>query len=196
MPRWIPKLSLENWYEFCALTPSDYHHFIAWGQANVQAWGGGGVSALCCQQFWGVERKKIIGKKKRTKEKNDDEKLISSVCFIKLQVLWRLFYTQLFQPCAIIAICTCPPSKVCVPFSPSPQRNYFPMVFLTSLGKSLRSISCFDNILIIISFVRTNLSRAPDKASHIHMRERKEKVLARLRDKMSWEFPWANCNEV
>ena len=66
-----------------------------------------------------------------------------------------------------VAICTCPPSKVCVPFSPSPQRNYFPMVFLTSLGKSIRSISCFDNILIIISFVRTNLSRAPDKASHI-----------------------------
>jgi len=95
-----------------------------------------------------------------------------------------------------VAICTCPPSKVCVPFSPSPQRNYFPMVFLTSLGKSIRSISCFDNILIIISFVRTNLSRAPDKASHIHMRERKERVLARLRDKMSWEFPWANCNEV
>ena len=84
-----------------------------------------------------------------------------------------------------VAICTCPPSKVCVPFSPSPQRNYFPMVFLTSLGKSIRSISCFDNILIIISFVRTNLSRAPDKASHIHMRERKEKVLASLRDKMS-----------
>jgi hypothetical protein len=50
--------------------------------------------------------------------------------------------------------------------------------------------------LIIISFVRTNLSRAPDKASHIHMRERKERVLASLRDKMSWEFPWANCNEV
>ena len=84
-----------------------------------------------------------------------------------------------------VAICTCPPSKVCVPFSPSPQRNYFPMVFLTSLGKSIRSISCFDNILIIISFVRTNLSRAPDKASHIHMRERKEVVLASLRDKMS-----------
>jgi len=84
-----------------------------------------------------------------------------------------------------VAICTCPPSKVCVPFSPSPQRNYFPMVFLTSLGKSIRSISCFDNILIIISFVRTNLSRAPDKASHIHMRERKENVLASLRDKMS-----------
>ena len=83
-----------------------------------------------------------------------------------------------------IAICTRPPSKVCVPFSPSPQRNYFPMVFLTSLGKSI-SISCFDNILIIISFVRTNLSRAPDKASHIHMRERKEVVLASLRDKMS-----------
>jgi len=84
-----------------------------------------------------------------------------------------------------VAICTCPPSKVCVPFSPSPQRNYFPMVFLTSLGKPIRSISYFDNILIIISFVRTNLSRAPDKASHIHMRERKEKVLASLRDKMS-----------
>ena len=95
-----------------------------------------------------------------------------------------------------VAICTCPPSKVCVPFSPSPQRNYFPMVFLTSLGKSIRSISCFDNILIIISFVRTNLSRAPDKASHIHMRERKEVVLASLRDKMSREFPWANCKEV
>ena len=77
-----------------------------------------------------------------------------------------------------VAICTCPPSKVCVPFSPSLQRNYFPMVFLTSLGKPIRSISCFDNILVIISFVRTNLSRAPDKASHIHMRERKEKVLA------------------
>ena len=76
-------------------------------------------------------------------------------------------------------------SKVCVPFFPSPQRNYFPMVFLTSLGKSIRSISCFDNILIITSFVRTNLSRAPDKASHIHMRERKERVLAKLRDKMS-----------
>ena len=73
-----------------------------------------------------------------------------------------------------VAICTCPPSKVCVPFSPSPQRNYFPMVFLTSLGKSIRSVFCFDNILIIISFVRTNLSKAPDKASHIHMRERKE----------------------
>ena len=51
-----------------------------------------------------------------------------------------------------VAICTCPPSKVCVPFSPSTQRNYFPMVFLTSLGKSIRSISCFDNILIITSF--------------------------------------------
>ena len=45
------------------------------------------------------------------------------------------------------------------------------MVFLTSLGKSIRSISCFDNILIIISFVRTNLSIAPDKASHIHERQ-------------------------
>ena len=67
---------------------------------------------------------------------------------------------------SIVAICTCAPSKVCVPFSPSPQRNYFPMVFLTS-------ISCFDNILIITSFVWTNLSRAP------------EKVLASLRDKMS-----------
>ena len=63
------------------------------------------------------------------------------------------------------------------------------MVFLTSLGKSIIRISCFDNILIIISFVGTNLSRAPDKTSHIHMRERKEKVLASLRDKMSWEFP-------
>ena len=83
-----------------------------------------------------------------------------------------------------VAICICPPSKVCVPFSPSPQRNYFPMVFLTSLGKSI-SISCFDNILIIISFVRTNLSRALDKASHLYMREREERVLARLRDKMS-----------
>ena len=82
-----------------------------------------------------------------------------------------------------VAISTCPPSKVCVPLSPSPQRNYFPMVFLMSLGKSIRSISCFDNILIIISFVRTNLSRAPDKASY--MREREERVLARLRDKMS-----------
>ena len=46
-------------------------------------------------------------------------------------------------------------------------------------------VNAHDNILIIISFVRTNLSRAPDKASHIHMRERKEKVLASLRDKMS-----------
>ena len=87
-----------------------------------------------------------------------------------------------------VAICPCPPYKVCVPFSPSPQRNYFPMIFLTSLGKSI-SISCFDNILIIISFVRTNLSRAPDRASHIYMRERKEKVLGSLRYKMSLEFP-------
>ena len=38
---------------------------------------------------------------------------------------------------------------------PLHNKNYFPMVFLTSLGKSIRSISCFDNILIIISFVRT-----------------------------------------
>ena len=68
---------------------------------------------------------------------------------------------------------------------PLHNKNYFPMVFLTSLGKSIRSVSCFDNIMIIISFVRTNLSRAPDKASHIHMRERKERVLASLRDKMS-----------
>src|SRR6185437_7833636 len=68
---------------------------------------------------------------------------------------------------------------------PLHKENYFPMVFLTSLGKSIRSVSCFNNILIIISFVRTNLSRAPDKASHTHMGERKEKVLASLRDKMS-----------
>src|SRR6185437_1866075 len=61
----------------------------------------------------------------------------------------------------------------------------FQWSFLTSLVKSIRSIFCFDNILIIISFVRTNLSRAPEKASHIYMIERKEKVLASLRDKMS-----------
>ena len=61
--------------------------------------GGGGVSASCCQWFWGAKIKKE--KKGEKKEKNDDEKLLGSVCFVKLQVLSRLFYTQLFQPCAI-----------------------------------------------------------------------------------------------
>ena len=140
------------------------------------------------------ERKK---REERKKKMNDDEKLLCSFSFINSRYFEDysiLNYSNHVQSdnkdfsCALgstVAICTCPPSKVCVPFSPSPQRNYFPMVFLTSLGKSIRSISCFDNILIIISFVRTNLSRAPDKASHIHMRERKEVVLASLRDKMS-----------
>ena len=56
-------LEFQSWVQridkgFCALTPSSYHHFIAWGQAKVQAWGGGGVSALCCQWFWGAKRKR------------------------------------------------------------------------------------------------------------------------------------------
>ena len=146
----------------------------------------------------GSEEQKERKKKKREKnEINNDGKLLGSFSFIKLRYFEDysiLNYSNHVQSnnkdfsCALgstVAIYTCPPSKVCAPFSPSPQRNYFPMVFLTSLGKSIRSVSCFDNILIIISFVRTNLSRAPDKASHIHMRERKERVLASLRDKMS-----------
>ena len=107
------------------------------------------------------ERKKKRGRKKKM---NDDEKLLGSFSFIKLQVFEDysiLNYSNYVQSdnkdfsCALgstVSICTCPPSKVCVPFSPSPQKNYFPMVFLTSLSKSIRSISCFDNILIIISF--------------------------------------------
>ena len=45
------------------------------------------------------ERKKE--EERKEKKMNDDEKLLGSFSFIKLQVLWRLFYTQLFQPCAI-----------------------------------------------------------------------------------------------
>ena len=125
---------------------------------------------------------------------NDDEKLLGSFSFRYFEDYSILNYSNHVQSDnkdfsralgSTVAICTYPPSKVCVPFSPSPQKNYFPMVFLTSLGKPIRSISCFDNILIIISFVRTSLSRATNKASPIHMRERKEKFLASLRDKMS-----------
>jgi hypothetical protein len=41
--------------------------------------------------------------------------------------------------------------KVCV-FSSLYAEHYFPMTFLTSLGKPMRSLSCFDNISTIISW--------------------------------------------
>ena len=94
----------------------------------------------------GSEEQKERKKKKRKREKkknemNDDEKLLGSFSFIKLRYFEDysiLNYSNHVQSDnkefshalgSTIAICTCPPSKVCVPFSPSPQRNYFPMVF-------------------------------------------------------------------
>jgi hypothetical protein len=43
-------------------------------------------------------------------------------------------------------------SKKCVFCSHPYAEHYFPMTFLTSLGKSKRSLSCFDNISTIISW--------------------------------------------
>jgi hypothetical protein len=43
-------------------------------------------------------------------------------------------------------------SKKSVFFSPLSAEHYFPMTFLTSLGKSMRSLSCFNNISTIISW--------------------------------------------
>ena len=108
---------------------------------------GGGVSALCRQRFWGAKRKK---KKKKMMMKSSSVPLASlnSKYFEDYSILNYSNHVQSDNKdfsCALestVAICTCPPSKVCVPFSPSPQRNYFPMVFLMSLGKSIRSISC------------------------------------------------------
>lgn len=62
--------------------------------------------------------------------------------------------------------------KVCV-HSPLSTMQFFSMLLLMSLGESMRNISCFDNI--IISFARTNLPTATDKALHIHDRKGDEK---------------------
>ena len=59
--------------------------------------------------------------------------------------------------------------KASVHFLPLHIEINFLMVFLTSLGKSIRSLSCFDNILIIISFVRTNLSQSSTYSLHLHL---------------------------
>jgi hypothetical protein len=53
---------------------------------------------------------------------------------------------------SLLAICTCPliSKSVCLSLSP-PCNIIFPMTFLTSLNKTMRSLSCFNNISIIIS---------------------------------------------
>ena len=74
------------------------------------------------------ERKKE--EEKKEKKMNDDEKLLGSFSFIRLKYFEDysiLNYSNHVQSdnkdfsCALgstVAICTCPPSKVCVPFSP------------------------------------------------------------------------------
>ena len=97
-----------------------------------------------------VEQKERKEKKKKKRKKMMMKS--SSVLFASLNTKYFEDYSILNYfndvqsdnkefSCALgstVAIYTCPPSKVCVPSSPSPQRNYFSMVFLTSLGKSIK----------------------------------------------------------
>jgi hypothetical protein len=54
---------------------------------------------------------------------------------------------------SLFAICTCPPiSSVCIFLFPLLDIHYFPMNFLTSLGKIMRSLSCSDNTSFIKSW--------------------------------------------
>ena len=102
--------------------------------------GGGGVSALCCQRFWGAKRKKKRKKKKEEERKEKNWMMMKSSLVPLASLNSRYFedysilnYSNHVQSdnkdfsCALgstVAICTCPPSKVCVPFSLSTKKLF------------------------------------------------------------------------
>jgi hypothetical protein len=54
---------------------------------------------------------------------------------------------------SLFSICTCPPIlSVCICLFSLLDITYFPMNFLTSLSKTTRILSCYDNISFIISW--------------------------------------------